>query len=80
MKKMLCLALMVLLLSGCVSFNNAMTPSPVAFAYPFDGKMRVVQQLVSAASGLAEDWHTLGFEWSENNPNEVLLVAHAADF
>jgi len=35
----------------------------------------VRQQPVSAASGLSDAWHTLGFEWSQKTPNVVYVTA-----
>lgn len=73
MKKVI-LLIGLLSLSGCASMNDAMTPSMKVVKDAFDGRMAVVQQPVSASSGLSEGWHTLGFEWSEKTPDAIYLT------
>jgi hypothetical protein len=73
-------ALLALLLSACASMNDALHPSTQVLKDDFDGTLVVRQQPVSAANGIREPWHTLGFEWSQKSPDTVLLTvaAHGA--
>lgn len=71
--KIVLLALVFTLISGCASFNDAMTPSLSVQNDPFDGSLNIVQPPVSAASGMSEGWHTLGFQWNQNFPQVVFL-------
>jgi hypothetical protein len=67
--------LCVVLLVGCTSMNDALTPSLQLIKDDFDGAMIVRQAPVSAASGLGDAWHTLGFEWTQKTPNLVYVTA-----
>jgi hypothetical protein len=70
-------ALLALLLSACASMNNALHPSTQVVKDDFDGSLVVRQQPVSAANGVREPWHTLGFEWSQKHPDTVYLTVGA---
>jgi len=75
---MLLLASCVSGLVGCAGVNDALTPSAETFVDQFDGRQIVRQASVSAASGLSEDFHTLGFEWMEKYPALIFVtVGHA---
>jgi hypothetical protein len=68
-------ALPLVLILGCTSMNDALTPSLQLMKDDFDGALIVRQAPVSAASGLADAWHTLGFEWTQKTPNAVYVTA-----
>jgi len=68
-------SLFVFVIAGCTSMNDALTPSLQLIKDDFDGSLIVRQQPVSAASGLSDTWHTLGFEWSQKTPNVVYVTA-----
>lgn len=72
--------LLALVLSACASMNEALSPSTQVMKDEFDGSLVVRQQPVSAANGVREPWHTLGFEWSQKSPDTVylLVAAHGA--
>jgi hypothetical protein len=70
-------ALLALLLSACASMNDALHPSTQVLKDDFDGSLVVRQQPVSAANGMREPWHTLGFEWSQKHPDTVYLLVAA---
>lgn len=72
-RKIVLLAVLLFAVSGCASFNNAMTPSLSVQQDQFDGSLIITQPPVSSASGLSEGWHTLGFQWSNKFPNVVFL-------
>jgi hypothetical protein len=72
-RKIVLLAVMLFTVSGCASFNDAMTPSLSVQQDQFDGSLIITQPPVSAASGLSEGWHTLGFQWSNKFPSVVFL-------
>jgi len=63
----------ILLVSGCASMNDAMTPSASVIKDDFDGKLIVRQSSVSSSSSLSEAWHTLGFEWTQKTPDIVFI-------
>ena len=62
------------LISGCANFNDAMTPSLAVKTDQFDGSVIIVQPPVSASSSLSESWHTLGFEWNQKFPGEIIIT------
>lgn len=62
-----------IIISGCTSFNDTMTPSVSVQKDKFDGSLNLLQPPVSASSSLTEAWHTLGFQWDEKFPNVVFL-------
>jgi hypothetical protein len=62
-----------LVLAGCAGINQMLTPGVQIEVDTFDGQRRVIQAPVSAASGLSEGWHLLGFEWASGNPDLVYL-------
>ena len=64
-----------LLVAGCASMNNAMTPSSHVMTDDFDGTAIIRQAPVSSSSSLAEGWHTLGFEWGQKTPDLVFITA-----
>lgn len=66
-----------LMLIGCGGFNQAMTPAVQTVTDNFDGAKIVHQEPVSSSSKLSEDWHVLGFEWTDKSPNLVTLIAGA---
>ena len=70
--------LATVLLSGCTSMNDAMTPSVSTLVDPFDSKTIIRQPPVNAASGMSEAFHILGFEWNEKFPNLIFVTAGTA--
>lgn len=65
-------------LMGCVGVNDALTPSAQTIVDQFDGRQIIRQAPISAASGLSEDFHTLGFEWMEKYSDLIFVtVGHA---
>lgn len=63
-----------ILLSGCADMMNSMTPGVKVIKSQFDGTTEIVQSSVSSSASLTEAWHTLGFRWNENAPENVFLV------
>jgi len=72
-RKIILIALMLSVIPGCASFNDKMTPSVSVHQDQFDGSLIIEQSPVSAASGLSEGWHTLGFQWYQKFPKVVFL-------
>lgn len=70
-------ASLALLLAACASMNEALTPATQVVKDDFDGSLVVRQLPVSAANGVREPWHTLGFEWSQKTPDTVYLLVGA---
>jgi hypothetical protein len=68
----------LVLLAGCASTMDAMTPSVTVIKDDFDGKLIIRQAPVNAASSVAEPLHTLGFEWNEKFPDTVFVTAGIA--
>ena len=66
--------IMLFLLTGCTSFNAAMTPGTETIHDQFDGSTIIRQEPVSASSSLSEAWHMLGFEWSTKRPETVNIT------
>jgi len=66
---------LVVVLAGCASTMDAMTPSASVIKDDFDGTIIVRQPLVNAASSLSEPFHTLGFEWYQRTPDAVFVTA-----
>jgi len=62
-------------LPSCQSYNAAVTPSTKVTADNFDGSKVINQPPVSSSASLAEDWHTLGFDWNSRTPDKVFLTA-----
>lgn len=73
MKNILIL-LAVLLVAGCATMNDAMTPSLSVIKDDFDGSLVLRQSPVSSSSSLGEGWHTLGFEWNQKNPDTIFVT------
>lgn len=71
------IALTALLLTACMSMNDAMTPDASVRTDDFDGSKEVIQKPVSAASSISEGWNTLGFRWNSQAPTVVYLTAGA---
>jgi len=69
------LMLVAVLVAGCASMNDAMTPSISITKDDFDGSLIVRQPPVSSSSSLSEGWHTLGFEWNQKNPDTIFITA-----
>jgi len=67
--------LVFLVFSGCASLNDSITPSMSVMKDDFDGSIVVRQSPVSAASGMSEGWHTLGFEWDQKSPDIIYITA-----
>lgn len=61
-------------LISCANFNDAMTPSLTVKKDNFDGAITIKQPPVSSSSSMSEDWHTLGFSWTQNNPTVVYIT------
>lgn len=76
MRKVL-LILTVLLVAGCATMNDAMTPSLEVIKDDFDNALIVRQSPVSSASTMSEAWHTLGFEWNQKNQDIIFITAGA---
>lgn len=68
--------IILLLITGCASLNDAVTPSLKVERDSFDSTLRVYQPPVSS-SGISEPMHTLGFEWSERTPDVVYVTVGA---
>ena len=77
MKTLLSLILLtsILLIIGCASLNQGLTPGAKTIVSDFDNSIEVIQKPVSSASSLSEAWHTLGFLWSSKSPDVVFLTA-----
>ncbi|OBU28751.1 hypothetical protein C0Z01_06650 [Photobacterium kishitanii] len=73
-RKIILFAIVLSVMSGCANFNDKMTPSLSVHQDQFDGSLSIEQPPVSASSSLSEGWHTLGFQWNQNFPNEIFLV------
>lgn len=61
-------------ITACASFNDAMTPGVEVTTDQFNGARVVVQEPVSAASGMSDAYHMLGFRWDSNDPEVYLLT------
>ena len=73
MKKLITALFFSLMLASCASMNDSLTPSLEVTKDPFDSTTTLSQKPVSS-SGVSEDWHTLGFTWSESTPDVVYLT------
>ncbi|MGI2037060.1 hypothetical protein ACRN9Z_03130 [Shewanella frigidimarina] len=62
-----------IIITGCTSMNDALTPSLNTHKDSFDGAVIVSQAPVSSSSSLTEGWHTMGFEWNQKFPDVVFL-------
>lgn len=71
------LVILPFILMGCAHVNGALTPAVQVAKDEFDGAAIVRQPPVSAAYGMRDAWHTLGFEWIEKTPGVVYLTAAA---
>jgi hypothetical protein len=69
------LCILAVTLNSCQDVNSALTPATKTSTDDFDGSTVVRQPPVSAASSLAEAWHTLGFDWNSRTPEKVFLTA-----
>ena len=67
--------LIVPILTGCQTMNSAVTPATKVTTDSFDGSKVINQPPVSSSASLAEDWHTLGFDWNSRTPDKVFLTA-----
>lgn len=67
----------LLLLAGCASMNEAMTPSLQVFKDDFDGAVTARQPSVGATGSLfsGEALHTIGFDWNQRTPDTVYVTA-----
>jgi hypothetical protein len=74
MKKTITLLFLVLL-SGCATFNDAVTPKAQVKRDAYDGTISVFQDEVSAASSLSESWTFMGFAWYSKDPEKVEIYA-----
>lgn len=76
MKKVIGLALtaFVFALTGCASYNDAMTPSLSVTKDKFDETTIVRQPIVPANSSFSDHMTGLGFEWKSSLPNVVILT------
>lgn len=63
-----------LMLTGCASFNDAMTPSLTIKKGSFDGTLVINQPLVGASSSFSDAFHTMGFTWYEDKPETVYIT------
>lgn len=77
MKRIFALAV-VLALTGCADFNDAMTASLEVRQDDFDNSVVVVQQPIGSGSELSAGWTQLGFWWRNTNPEEVLITVGVA--
>ena len=68
------LMIATLMLSGCASFNDAMTPGLTIKQDRFNGYTVINQPLVGAASSFSDDFNRLGFTWYEDAPTAVYLT------
>jgi hypothetical protein len=76
MNRIIITLLFLIMLAGCASMNDAMTPSLKVERDDFDSSLRILQPPVSS-SGVSDDWHTLGFEWNEKTPKIIYLTVGA---
>lgn len=67
--------LFLFLLSACSSINDGLTADPRVVENDFDGSVEIHQPSVSSASGLSEDWSTIGLYWLENSPDFIIVEA-----
>jgi hypothetical protein len=74
MKKIAVLLLLVLL-SGCATFNDMLTPTVETKRDAYDGTVSVFQDKVSAASSLSEAYTFMGFTWYAKEPLYVIIHA-----
>lgn len=72
------LLVLALFLAGCAGVSERLSPSMEIVKDEFDGSTVVRQPPVTAAKGMRDAWHTLGFEWSQKAPNFVYLTAGAS--
>ncbi|MEL4292894.1 hypothetical protein [Shewanella xiamenensis] len=63
----------LVIVGGCASLNDQLTPSATRKVNNFDGSIEVIQPPVSAASSMSEEPITLGMMWKETYPEQVLL-------
>lgn len=63
------------LLSGCASFKDALTPNPKIYTDEFENTKYVRQLPVTTASTIADASHFLGFEWSNKMPGLIYIDA-----
>ena len=74
MRNILFIAIL-LVVSGCASMNDAMTPSAHVEKDKFDGATIVNQDSVSASSSVSdENMHSLGFDWTSKSPDVVYIT------
>lgn len=66
--------LLAVLIAGCASLNSAMTPGISTSFDQYDESIIIIQPPVNATTGLAEDWHLLGFEWNQKYSDKVFLL------
>lgn len=66
--------LLISMITACASFNNAMTPGVEIMTDQFNGATAITQDPVSAASGMSDAYHMLGFRWDSNDPSVYLLT------
>lgn len=64
----------ILTLAILVASCAALTPGIKIETDPYYDTTQITQPPVSAAASMSESWHTLGFWWSQKNPNEVVLI------
>ncbi|MCW8857007.1 MAG: hypothetical protein OQJ95_06540 [Kangiella sp.] len=77
MKNLLMGTLLLTLMAGCASMNDALTPDTQVRVDDFDGSKEIIQKPVSAASSMSEGWNTLGFRWNSKAPDIVFMNAGA---
>ncbi|WP_169045681.1 hypothetical protein [Aeromonas salmonicida] len=74
MKKLIGFALVAIMLAGCASMNDAMTPSLSVTKDRFDDTTIVKQPIVAANSSFSDDMAGLGFEWKSSLPDKIILT------
>ena len=67
--------LIVLLLAGCASMNDSLTPSLRVEKDSFDGAVVARQPSVGASSTMGEARHMIALDWNQKTPDTVYVTA-----
>ncbi|MCL1138403.1 MULTISPECIES: hypothetical protein [Shewanella] len=66
--------ILFLVMTGCTSINDAMTPSLSVTKDRFDDTLIIKQPIVPANSSFSDHQTGLGFEWKSSIPSEIILT------
>lgn len=72
--KKLSIFFLILLIQGCATFNDALTPKVTITKDDYHDSTIISQQAVSAAADLSESYHMLGFNWNSKYPDKIILA------